>query len=117
MKYIRTNNGRIVAYNRFEERRYYLSEKGSRLNPYFKEEDLKNHNWDKYDYNSSEWKFIQIINGFLEQRKLVEHGTTCRCSWLTKKGEELLDALKLAKENNFDFCENNDWAYEEKEEK
>ncbi len=65
--------------------------------------DLNDKNWDKYDYNDENWKFIQIINGFLENLDFVEHGTTCRCSWLTTKGKKLLEILKYMQQNDFDF--------------
>ena len=82
--------------------------------------DLKNENWDKYKYEDSNWKLIQIINGFLEDEDFVEHGTTCRCSWLTDKGERLLNTLIYMEKYDFDFhpdfdTEYGKWFWVEKE--
>ena len=73
--------------------------------------DLEEHNWDKYDYDSPEWKYVQIINRFLEQLDLVEHGTTCRCSWLTEKGRKVLETLKFMKKYEFDFNPDDNTEY------
>ncbi len=70
---------------------------------YLKDLDLDNNNWNKYDYDSPEWKYIQIINGFLDYEGFVEHGSTCRCSWLTAKGKRLVKALEYMSKYNFDF--------------
>lgn len=73
--------------------------------------DLDEQNWDKYDYDSSDWKYIQIINGFLEKLDLVEHGTTCRCSWLTGKGKKVLETLKFMQKYDFDFQPDDNTEY------
>lgn len=83
--------------------------------------DLKNDNWSKYKYDSPDWKFIQIINGFLDEKGFVEYVVTCRCSWLTEKGEKLLLALEYMEKFKFEFeeTENNpdlfNWWYVEEE--
>lgn len=83
--------------------------------------DLKNNNLSKYKYDSPDWKFIQIINGFLDEKGFVEHGVSCRCSWLTEKGEKLLLALEYMAKFNFELeeTENNpdlfNWWYVEEE--
>ena len=73
--------------------------------------DLKNHDWNKYSYEDSNWKFIQIINGCLEEKGFVEHGCTCRCSWLTELGEELLETLKFMQKYNFEFNPDDETEY------
>lgn len=73
--------------------------------------DLEEQNWDKYDYDSPEWKYIQIINGFLEDLELVDHGTTCRCSWLTDKGRKVLETLKFMQKYDFEFDPDYDTEY------
>lgn len=73
--------------------------------------DLKEYKWDKYSYEDDDWKLIQIINGNLEKQGFVEHGTTCRCSWLTKLGEKLLSILKYMQKYDFDFNPDSDTEY------
>ena len=82
--------------------------------------DLKEQNYDKYSYDNENWKLIQIINGFLEEKEFVEHGCTCRCSWLTETGEKLLETLIKLKRHNFNFnpdynTEYGKWFWKEEE--
>jgi hypothetical protein len=73
--------------------------------------DLDKHSWDKYSYDDDNWKLIQLINGMLEEKGFVEHGCTCRCSWLTDSGKKLLRILKYMQKYNFDFNPDEDTEY------
>ena len=73
--------------------------------------DLNTKNWGKYDYESPDWKYIQIINGLLENLDIVEHGTTCRCSWLTEKGKKVLEALEYMEKYDFNFSPDHNSEY------
>ena len=48
---------------------------------------------------------IGIVLGFLDEKGFVEHGVSCRCSWLTEKGEKLLLALEYMAKFNFELEE------------
>lgn len=54
-----------------------------------------------------------IINEVLDQLGCTEHGSSWYGSWLTEKGEEMLKALTIARENDYDFSINAEWCYEE----
>ena len=43
-----------------------------------------------------------IINEVLDNLDCTEHGSSWYGSWLTNKGEEMLKALTLARENNYE---------------
>lgn len=49
----------------------------------------------------------QIVLNVLNNANLMEHGSSIGGSWLTKKGEEFLEALELM-EDEFDFGLNSD---------
>jgi len=39
-----------------------------------------------------------LVEGICERLGLTEHGTSCRCSWLTDKGREVLAMLEAVEE-------------------
>lgn len=74
-------------------------------------EGLEQEHYAEHNYEDPDWKYVQIINGFLEQADIVEHGSSCRCSWLTPQGKDILKALKIMRENDFDFDPDFDSEY------
>ena len=53
-----------------------------------------------------------IINGILDKCGCTEHGSSWYGSWLTEKGKKLLEALELAKSNDYDFNPDANWQWD-----
>jgi len=56
-----------------------------------KEDCEKRERYDKLYENDG---VFYIIAGFLDNRYMIEHGTSIRCSWITEDGKILLETLK-----------------------
>ena len=46
--------------------------------------------WDNNDYDDLP---VMFFLSWADREKYIEHGTTIRCSWMTEKGDELLNDL------------------------
>jgi hypothetical protein len=57
---------------------------------------LNKNEWGSYDDKS-----YMLFVYWADSQQLTEHGTTIRCSWLTKLGEEILNDMTWCIENEF----------------
>ena len=51
----------------------------------------------KYDKLFTSKTLFYVLAGILSDLNFIEHGTSIRCSWITKKGKEFLAQLKSYK--------------------
>lgn len=95
----------------------------SRLHEYkqFREENKLCQYFDKIFDDKNPNKELEgayaIINEVLEQLECVQHGGSWYNSWLTEKGKLMLAALNLAKEHDYEMDADEDWCYQEIDEK
>ena len=66
---------------------------------------LQAKNWDEWLKSIDNDIYALIVVYLLDGKGYLEHGTSIRHPWLTKKGKQLMEALDILKAYEYDFGE------------